>query len=75
MGCERGHPRACLHAGVLDTFAPGVPINLTGDLHEVELPQCQNSKIFTFLPSKIAKKSENKRTLTSNLKNATAPIS
>jgi hypothetical protein len=30
MGCERGHPRACLHAGVMDTFEPGVPITLTG---------------------------------------------
>ena len=31
MGCERGHPRACLHAGVMDTYAPGVPITLTGN--------------------------------------------
>jgi TPR repeat protein len=30
MGCERGYPRACLHAGVIDTFPPGVPITITG---------------------------------------------
>ncbi len=46
MGCERGHPRACLHAGVMDTFEPGVPITLTGDEESQILPASLSRTLF-----------------------------
>ena len=46
MGCERGHPRACLHAGVMDTFEPGVPITLTGDEEFQILPTILSRTLF-----------------------------